>query len=191
MKVLTIIGSHRKKGNTTKIAKILEDNLKTLDHIEFEYLYLLDYNLLDCKGCITCIERGEKNCPLKDDRPIIQQKIADADGIIFISPVYTFHVTALMKKFFDRFTFLIHRPRFFNKTAMTISLAGGPDKDARKYMAKNAKVWGMNVVRTHSTIAHQDALRPKFKKKIEKGLKKATQKFYKGLPRSLIPTNAA
>ena len=84
-----------------------------------------------------------------------------------------------MKKFFDRFSFLIHRPRFFNKKALTISLAGGPDKNAREYMAKNAKAWGMNVVLTHSTIAHQDALRPKYKKKNEKGLRDAAKNFIK------------
>lgn len=54
MKVLTIIGSPRKNGNSYQAAKKLEDNIKHKGDYQFEYLFLRNFNLQDCKGCFNC-----------------------------------------------------------------------------------------------------------------------------------------
>ena len=75
MKVLAIMGGPR-KGYGTKIMEKLEQELKVLQKVEFEYLYLKDVNLESCRGCHNCFFRGEDKCPVgNDDRDLIFNKI--------------------------------------------------------------------------------------------------------------------
>ncbi len=46
-----------------------------------------------------------ERCPLMDDRERIEKQILASDGVIFASPVFAMNVTALMKKFLDRFAY--------------------------------------------------------------------------------------
>ncbi|HUT80241.1 MAG TPA: NAD(P)H-dependent oxidoreductase [Candidatus Bathyarchaeia archaeon] len=186
MKILLIHGSPRKKGNTTKIAKIIEDTINKHSDINFEWLFLKDYPLGECLGCAICVEKGEEKCPLKDSRDKILEKMYGADGLILISPMYSFHVSTIMKAFIDHLTFLVHRPRFHKKKAMVVGLAGGPNKVVRKYLAQNAHAWGYDVEVQLSTIAHLDALRPKFEKSNRKSITKASEKFYQSLKKNKV-----
>jgi len=38
--------------------------------IDFKVLMLNDVNLKKCRGCYVCFLKGEKNCPLNDDREL-------------------------------------------------------------------------------------------------------------------------
>ncbi len=125
MKILAIMGSPRKKGNTYKVVQEIEERMKEMGDLEFEYLFLKDANLEPCRGCHTCLLKGEDLCPIDDDRPKIEEQILNSDGVILASPVYLFNVSALMKKFLDRFAYVCHRPRFFNQYLMSVSTAGG------------------------------------------------------------------
>jgi multimeric flavodoxin WrbA len=99
MKVLGIIGSNRKAGNTaTMVSKILS----TLEemNIETEKLFLSDYNYSSCNGCEGC--RKTYKCVLKDDMQDIYKKIMEADAIVIGSPTYFYNITAETKAFLDR-----------------------------------------------------------------------------------------
>ena len=115
-KVFVISGSPRKNGDTSKLVREIEAQTAKSD-IEFEYIFLREHNLEFCRGCMLCMKKGEDKCPIKDDAPAIRNKILSADGMIFCSPVYEHQVTALLKNFFDRFVFLMHRPVFHQKPA--------------------------------------------------------------------------
>jgi len=80
MKIRAIMGSPKGKGSGYSIVKMIEDRMKTIGDVEFEYLFLKDTNLKLCTGCYTCISKGEDKCPLKDDRAAIEQKLLAADG---------------------------------------------------------------------------------------------------------------
>ncbi len=181
MKILLIHGSPRKKGNTFEISKIIEESLSKYQDVEFSFLFLKDYPLHDCLGCVQCIVKGEDKCPLNDSRKDIQAKMEKADALILISPMYSFHVSTIMKTFIDHFTFLVHRPRFHTKKAMVVGLAGGPQKTVQNYLAKNAHAWGYDVEVKLGAIAHIDSLRPKFVKKEKKKIEKAADNFYRKL----------
>jgi len=143
MKILAICGSPR-KGNSYKALSEIRD---IFPHIDYEILHLNNMNLNLCKGCYGCVIRGEEKCPLKDDRDMIIEKMMEADGIIFASPVYSLMVSALMKNFFDRFGYLAHRPQFFDKYAMSmVTCSGYGAEDALKYMGKMISVFGFNRV---------------------------------------------
>jgi len=51
MRILAIIGSPRKKGNTYNMVRRLEDDLRARGELEFEYVFLKDENLELCQGC--------------------------------------------------------------------------------------------------------------------------------------------
>jgi multimeric flavodoxin WrbA len=126
MKILAIIGSPRKAGNTYHTVAQIEENLKAKDEsVSFEYLFLADYNLQMCRGCFSCIGKGAEYCPLKDGRADIEAKMLAADGIVFAAPCYAMGVPALMKNFIDRFAYTLHRPVFFGKAFLAVSTIGG------------------------------------------------------------------
>ena len=108
MKILALSGSPRKRNTAAALAAIHEH----FPEIDFEILALKDLDLKLCKGCYTCITRGEERCPLKDDRDMLLRKIENADGLILGSPTYSHMVPALMKNLFDRLGYLAHRPHF-------------------------------------------------------------------------------
>ena len=56
MKVVVILGSHR-KGNTLKLVNQVAETMQLLGNVEFTYLHLRDLNLKICKGCFQCIQK--------------------------------------------------------------------------------------------------------------------------------------
>jgi hypothetical protein len=133
MKVIAIIGSPR-KGNTYRAIRRIEENMKTTGDVEFEYLWLKDAGLANCKGCTVCFPKGEQRCPLKDGRAEIEQKMLAADGVIFASPNYVSNVSGLMKTFIDRFAYAGHPangvalyPKLAQKAGLGWKGRHGPD----------------------------------------------------------------
>ncbi|MBL4933329.1 flavodoxin family protein [Clostridium paridis] len=192
MKILTIIGSPKGKGNTYDTALKVETTLKKInDKIEFEYLYLKDVNLLPCKGCFQCFLKGEQFCPLKDDRELIERKMVEADGVIFATPVYAYNLTWLMKSFIDRFAYVCHRPRFHNKKAMVIVTTGAVGLDFVLFnLAQAVGTWGYSVVSKLGVMYPPEKIleeqERKLRKKTEKNIKKAATKFYFALKENKV-----
>lgn len=99
MKVLGILGSPRKGGNTELL---LEEALKgaEAEGAGVERLRLTDYNIIPCKECLACFKDG--NCIILDDMAKIYPKLLEADIIILASPIFFYGVTAWAKGFIDR-----------------------------------------------------------------------------------------
>jgi multimeric flavodoxin WrbA len=186
-KVTAFIGSQQKKA-TYQAVQEFERNLKSYEEIDFEYIFLKDYKLEYCKGCKLCFEKGEENCPLKDDRNLLLNKIHESDGVIFATPNYAFQLTAIMKNFFDRTAFLLHRPRFFGKTytvIITQGIFGGAS--IMKYLNSLGKNLGFRVTKgcCVKTLEPTTELQ---QQKITEEVKKASSRFYKELICSTLPT---
>jgi len=142
IKLLAICGSPR-KGNTSNALKLIRDAFPGID---FEILHLIDLDFKLCKACYACVLKGESKCPLKDDRDMILGKMAEADGLILASPVYSHMVSAMIKNLFERFGYLAHRPLFFNKFAMSmVTYSGYGAEEALKYMDKILSAFGFNL----------------------------------------------
>lgn len=145
MRILVIMGSPR-KGNTYLAAKKIEESMRSMGNVEFEYLMLKDAGLSQCSGCFVCLSKSENHCPHKDSAPIIEQKMQAADGVIFATPVYGMNVSALLKTFVDRFSYIFHRPRFFDKKALLLSTTGAVGlKEVLDYLKLIAGIWGFEV----------------------------------------------
>lgn len=142
MKIVAICGSPR-KGNTYFV---LNDIQKSYPEIDFTILQLSDLNFETCRGCYVCVKRGEDKCPIKDDRGMIIGEILDADGIIVASPVYSHMIATPLKNLFERFGFYAHRPRFFDKYALSlVTCSGYGAQEALKYMDKMLSVFGFTL----------------------------------------------
>ncbi|MEJ2211624.1 MAG: NAD(P)H-dependent oxidoreductase [Anaerolineae bacterium] len=146
MKILAIMGSpHR--GNSLQATQRIEERLARYDDVEFEYVHLKDLELKPCRGCFVCFMKGDERCPVKDDKAAIAQKLEEADGVIFVSPVYSMHVSYLFKQFVDRFSCTFHRPCYWGKYALTVAVAGNIGlKETTKYLKDVAMAWGFEVV---------------------------------------------
>ncbi len=152
MKVLVIMGSPR-KGNTFRACEEFREHLQRRCTAEFEYVWLKDADMAPCKGCFVCFPHGEEKCPGRDDDVhLIEQKMLDADGVIFATPVYSFTVSGLMKTFIDRISYTGHRPRFFGKKAFLLVTTGMMgDDDTLKYLKKNYLGLGFCMRRNRRT----------------------------------------
>ena len=101
-KVLGVVGSPRKKGNTDiLVASMLEGARK--EGAKTEVVFLDDLHIAECDGCHVCWKA--KPCKKKDDMNDLYPKIIENDVIIFGTPVYWYGPTALMKCFIDRFVY--------------------------------------------------------------------------------------
>jgi len=176
MKILSIVSSMRKKGNTNNTVDfIVEELTKKLDEklLTIEKIFLGDYNIQYCRGCRVCFNSGEEDCPLKDDLLNIRDKILDSDIIIFGSPIYVEDINGIMKNWIDRMAFNNHRPAFAGKAVYIITTSGiGSSNHALKTMKKALTAWGFYVIgqsnfRTGALMKIKD-LKQKYKKKIGK-----------------------
>jgi multimeric flavodoxin WrbA len=101
-KILGIMGSPRKKGNThILVSKILEGAKS--EGGAGEILFLDDLTIRECDGCYRCWQG--KECNKNDDMNKIYPKIIESAGIIFGTPVYWYGPTALIKAFLDRLVY--------------------------------------------------------------------------------------
>jgi multimeric flavodoxin WrbA len=110
MKILAINGSPH-EGNTSDKINQIKHFFSSYDDVDFEIINLKDMNILPCKGCFVCFMKGRNMCPFKDDREVIEQKMMNADGVIFATPVYSMHVSNPHAfKTRERYLFVSFRP---------------------------------------------------------------------------------
>ncbi|MBN2659225.1 MAG: NAD(P)H-dependent oxidoreductase [Spirochaetales bacterium] len=187
MKITAFVGSARKAhsfGAAEEFLKYINDREK----IDFEIVNLHDYKLGICRGCKLCTDKGEELCPLKDDRDRLIAKMRDSEGVVFVSPNYTFQVSGMMKVFLDRLAFICHRPEFFGKTFTSIVPQGifGGGKIV-KYLDFIGAPMGFNVVKG-SSITTLEPMTDKGKARNTRVLNRHASRFYKRLKQNSMKT---
>jgi multimeric flavodoxin WrbA len=99
--VVVILGSPRKKGNSSTLAARISRGAKSAG-AEVETLFLQGLKISPCRGCDTCQKDDSKGCAIKDDMQEIYPKLIKADAWVIASPVYWFTMSAQTKTFMDR-----------------------------------------------------------------------------------------
>jgi multimeric flavodoxin WrbA len=185
-KVTAFVGSARKKHTYDAVVQFLS-NLQSMGDIEVEIVRLSDYQIQVCRGCQVCFSKGEEYCPLKDDRDVLIEKMMASDGVVFASPNYSFHVSAIMKIFLDRLGFAFHRPRFFGKTFTSIVAQGiyGGGKIV-DYLDFVGNALGFNLVKG-SCIMTLDPMTEKQQHKIDRVLAGQARRYYARLEKPGYP----
>ncbi len=77
-----------------------------------------------CRACDVCHARGQ--CVHADDVSALVERLHKVEGIVLASPNYFQNVTAQMKTFLDRLSFLIHGQRLSGKYGAALATSGGP-----------------------------------------------------------------
>ena len=106
MKLLGLSFSPRKEGNTELLMERAFAGAAQLG-AQTELYRVADKDIKPCDGCGACYKSGE--CHIKDDMPELCDKMLEADGIIFGTPVYFYNMTAQGKAAIDR-TIVLGRP---------------------------------------------------------------------------------
>lgn len=101
MKLLAIMGSPRKHGNT---AELMERVRKAApENWEVEILALTDYQIHGCDGCSSCQMDAEHfACVQQDDGNLFLRKIIEADAILYGTPLYGHNYSGQLKILLDR-----------------------------------------------------------------------------------------
>jgi multimeric flavodoxin WrbA len=99
MKVLGIMGSPRRQGNTEILLdKALEGAREA--GAEVEKALVSKLKISPCLEIYACLKDG--NCSIKDDMQLLYKKLLEADHIIFASPIFFYSITSQAKAVIDR-----------------------------------------------------------------------------------------
>lgn len=150
MKVLGLIGSWRKAGNTDCLVKEALLGAKQAGVSELELIRLTDLSIKPCKGCMACVIRGEE-CKIEDDFEFLVEKIIEADGFIVGAPTYIYGPTAIIKLILDRILQVALRLEaglFDNKVGASIAIAGRRDWAPMTLPTLNLFIlsWGFKLI---------------------------------------------
>ena len=100
MKVVAFLGSPRPRGNTDTLAEAVLEGARSAG-CRTESHALRALRLHHCTGCGGCGKRG-RHCIFRDDGEPLYQAMIAADVLLFVTPVYWYGPTSIMKTFLDR-----------------------------------------------------------------------------------------
>jgi multimeric flavodoxin WrbA len=95
LKVLALNATYRKQGTTTSLVEKALQGAAAVGAIT-EHLLLEDFDIRYCTNCLKCygdLESDIAPCTHDDDVTLILEKIKEADGVLFGSPVHMGFVT--------------------------------------------------------------------------------------------------
>ncbi|HMK54098.1 MAG TPA: flavodoxin family protein [Methanobacteriaceae archaeon] len=121
VKIIGIVGSPRKNGNTQGLVEVALESAKEAGTI-VELIKLSDLEIEPCIACNICKDTGE--CAIYDDVRVVLEKMSEADGIILGSPVYFGSITSQLKMLMDRSRPLRTEFNLKNKIGGAISVGG-------------------------------------------------------------------
>lgn len=132
IKIVGVISSPNFNGNTASLVREALNGAKK-EGASVTEIFLANYKLEFCKGCLVCNAKGE--CPISDGFEEIRKLIYEADGIILGSPTYAMEYNAAMKCFFERLgTYTLYSSLLGGKYAVGISTSY--NKNGAKNVAK-------------------------------------------------------
>jgi multimeric flavodoxin WrbA len=136
-KVLVLLGSPRKKGNSALLAERIAKGAKSVG-AKVETLFMHGMNIAPCKSCYACQKPDSKGCSINDDMQSVYKKLMEADAWVIASPVYWFTMSAQTKLWMDRcFALLPFAKEAFVDKRIAIAMSYG-DIDPVKSGCVNA-----------------------------------------------------
>ncbi len=99
--VLVLASSPRRDGNSARLAAAAAEGARAAGHeVRLEHLDdHMRHFLRDCRRC----RDAEGRCTIDDGyEALLRDRVLDADGIVFATPIYWYGVSGQLKTFFDR-----------------------------------------------------------------------------------------
>ena len=155
-----------KNGNNDTMCKAALMAAKE-EGAQVEFIHLLDWNIEHCTGCVACsrgLVMGKGNiCSRRDDFDAFRSILLDADGILFVSPIFESGAPGLLHTVCDRFG--PRMDRGMNIIGDKISREnGGPGVDPRlledkviSFVGIGGSDWAARVQTDHAMCAMSPA----------------------------------
>ena len=124
-KVLVLLGSPRKKGNSAILAESIAKGAMSVGaHVET--LFIHGMKIAPCNSCYACQKPNNKGCSINDDMQIVYKKLLASDAWIIASPVYWFTMSAQTKLWMDRtFALLPRAEEAFTGKRIAVAMSYG------------------------------------------------------------------
>ena len=100
-KIIILNGAARKNGNTAKLTAAFVEGVKAAGN-QVSIFDLDDMEIHSCKGCLKAGRDPKSPCSQKDDMERIYPAFAEADVVVFASPLYFWTITGTLKTAADR-----------------------------------------------------------------------------------------
>lgn len=136
MRIVTLLGSPRKNGNTAYVLNWVEQTLKGNAH-SVERINVIDHRIEPCRECMQCRKDNSQYCVNKEDEAdALLAKIAKADAVLIASPVFCWGFPSHLKALIDRMFCLVddytgnpeYKTRLEGKPMGLLLTCGGPEE---------------------------------------------------------------
>ncbi|MBO6148584.1 MAG: flavodoxin family protein [Lachnospiraceae bacterium] len=127
-KVLIMLGSPRKDGNSTTLARAFAKGAESAGHI-VQFFDAARAEISGCHGDNSCVERG--SCGIPDDGQKMAELMEWADVLVLATPLYFGSYSSQLKRAIDRFhVFVTPKGKEKLKIKKCYIIATGKAKDA-------------------------------------------------------------
>lgn len=119
-KIVILTGSPRKNGNSSRMADAFAAaaEAKGFSISRFDTAFL---KIAGCRACNGCFSKG-RACVVDDDFNQIAAALLEADGVVFVAPVYWYTFPAQIKAAIDRlYSLCVAGKNFAGKRSALIS----------------------------------------------------------------------
>jgi multimeric flavodoxin WrbA len=130
MKVLGIVGSPRRNGNTEVLVNEVLAGAAEVG-ASTEKVILTDLNISPCNACDAC--RKDGNCVQEDDMAELLEKMGKAEVWVLGTPLYWWGPSAQFKIFIDRWYGAKHA-RFQGRRVILVLPLGGKDPNYARHL---------------------------------------------------------
>lgn len=133
MKIITILGSPKRNGNTARVLTAFEEKAAGQGH-EVKRVFIPEMFIKPCIGCMECQKTDtEPGCVHKDDAEGIFRKMLASDYILYATPLYCWGFSGNIRPFLDRHMSLVngyvmgqHKSLLEGKRSGLLVTCGGP-----------------------------------------------------------------
>lgn len=139
MKVLGVVGSPRKDGNTDILVERVLLGAKEKGNTTNK-IFLNDLDIKPCQACMSCKKTGK--CAIDDDMQNVYTQVLDSDCLVLGTPIYWLGATAQMKTFIDRWYALLdanYNTKLKGKSAVIIAVCGAPETSMTGFVIQTFK----------------------------------------------------
>ena len=104
MKLMAIVGSPRRGGNTDILVDKVIEGYRSKTDAEVEKVFVVEKKIEYCTGCLSCQFPlpGTKKCVIKDDMAELLERMKASDVFIFGTPNHMRMVSAPLLNYFAR-----------------------------------------------------------------------------------------
>ena len=135
MRLMTILGSPRRRGNTAKVLGWIEDQFHAAGH-KVDPANILDYSIRGCGECLACKKGAVELCCIDDDANALFRRMVAADLVLIAAPVFCWGFPAQIKGLLDRMFCMMDfdgdrpgAPRLHGKPMALLLTGGGEEAD--------------------------------------------------------------